>query len=72
MKRETAVAILREIMTNHEIHFKESSLVNGKSGGYELHVESDAASGACLKAIVKKHGLVLKEANDFFIIYKQH
>ena len=72
MKRETAVTILREIMTDHKIRFKESSLVNGKSGGYELHVESDAASGACLKPIVKKHCLALKEANGFFIIYKQH
>ena len=72
MKREAAVAILREIMNNRKIHFKESSLVTGKSGGYELRVESDAASGACLKPIVKKHGLALKEANGFFIIYKQH
>jgi hypothetical protein len=52
-------------MTGHKIRFKESSLVNGKSGGYELHAESDAASGACLKPIAKKHGLILKEANGF-------
>jgi len=72
MKRETAVAILKEIMTNHKIHFKQSSLVNGKSGGYKLHVESDAASGARLKPISEKHGLALKEANGLFVIYKQH
>jgi len=72
MKRETAVAILREIITNRKIHFKQSSLVNRKLGGYELHVESDAASGACLKPIAKRHGLALKEANGFFVIYKQH
>jgi hypothetical protein len=72
MRRETAVAILKEIMTNRKIHFKESSLVNRKSGGYELHVESEAASGARLKPIIKKHGLALKEVNGLFIIYKQH
>ena len=72
MKREKAVAILKEIMANRKIHFKWSSLVNGKSGGYELHVKSEAANPACLKPIVKKHSLALKEANGLLIIYKEH
>jgi len=72
MKREKAVAILGEIMANRKIHFRWSSLVNGKSGGYELHVKSEVANPSCLKPIVKKHGLELKEANELFIIYKKH
>lgn len=72
MKRENAVAILKEIMANRKIHFKESSLVNGKSGGYELHIESGAAIGTRLKPIIEKHRLALKEANGLFIVYKQH
>ena len=72
MKREKAVAVLKEIMANRKIHFKWSSLVKGKSGGYELHVKSEIANPACLKPIVEKHGLALKEANELFIIYKEH
>ena len=72
MKREKAVALLKEIMANPKIHFKWSSLVNGKSGGYELHIESKVAKPACLKQIVKKHSLSLKEANELLIIYKKH
>jgi len=72
MRRETAIAILKEIMTNRKIRFKESSIVNGKSGGYELYVESHGAIRAHLKPIIEKHGLALKEAKGLFIIYKQH
>jgi hypothetical protein len=69
---EIADRTTNEIMTNRKIRFKESSLVNGNSGGYELLVEADAASGARLKPIIEKHSLALREANGLFIIYKQH
>ena len=62
-------------MANRSIHFKLSSLVPGKSGGYELYVECDACAKldeACLKPIVEKNGLELKEANGLFVIYKKH
>jgi len=72
MKREKAVAILKDIMANRKIQFKWGFLVNGKSVGYELHVESDVADGACLKPIVEKHSLSLKETSGLFIIYKEH
>ena len=75
MKREQAVAILRDIMANRRIRFKLGSLVHGKSGGYELQLESDACAKldeACLKPIVEKNGLEMKEANGLFVIYKKH
>jgi len=72
MKRETAVAILREIMANRKIHFKWSSLVHGKFGGYELHVKSESDNPAHIKPIVLKHDLEIKEDNGLLVIYKKH
>jgi len=59
-------------MANRKIHFKWSSLVKGKSGGYELHVIQEATDPTGLEQIVEKHNLSIKEASELSIIYKKH
>ncbi len=72
MKRETAVALLNEMMANRKIHFKWGSIVKGKSGGYELRVTSESIAPARITPIIVKHGLEIKEENGLFLIYKKH
>ena len=72
MKREKAVAILREIMANRRIHFKWGSLVPGHSGGYELHFSSGSNNRARLMPIVEKHNLEMKENKELLVIYRKH
>jgi hypothetical protein len=72
MKREEAIAILREIVESSCIALKSVSLVNIKSDSYELHLKPEDDTSDSLKPIVEKHYLKLKEANGTIIIYREH
>lgn len=72
MKREEAIAFLKEVVANQVLQFIWVSLVNGKSGGYELHIKPEIEDLARLKPIVEKHNLALKEVDGLFIIYREY
>ena len=72
MKREEAIAILREIVANRVLRLNWVSLENGKSDCYELYIKPEIANSGCLKPIVEKHNLALKEVNGLLIIYGEY
>ncbi len=69
MKREKAIAILKEIVANQVLSLYWVSLVNLESDEYELHLKSESCDPACLEPIVEKHNLVLKEANGVLVVH---
>jgi hypothetical protein len=71
LKREEAVAILKEIVEKHSISLKWVSLENIESDSYELHLKLERGKLVSLKLIVEKHNLELKEANGDIIIYRE-
>jgi hypothetical protein len=72
LKREQAIAILKEIVANQVLKFNWVSLVNGKTGGYELHIKPEIEGSTRLKPIAEEHNLSLKEVNGVLIIYREH
>jgi hypothetical protein len=72
VKREEAIAILREIVATRVLRFNWVSLENGKSDCYELHIKPEITNSDWLKPIVEKHNLALKEVNGLFIIYGEY
>ena len=71
VKREQAIAILREIVANQVLQLNWVSLVDGM-GGYEVHIKPEIEDSASLNSIVEKHKLAIKEVNGVLIIYKEH
>jgi hypothetical protein len=69
VKREEAVALLREMVTEGIVHFNWVSLVNGESGLFELHVKPEFVNSDSLRRIVQNRKLAMREANGVFIIY---
>ena len=71
MKREEAIALLKEITANYVLlQPKWISLVNG-TAGYEVHIKPDDVDLELLKFVVEKRALSLKEADWLIIIHGQ-
>lgn len=69
MKREEAVALLREMVNEGIVNFNWVSLVSGKSEMFELHVKPEFFDSNSLNRIVQNRKLAMKEADGVFIIY---
>lgn len=72
MKREEAVSLLREIVNEGIVNFNWVSLVNEKSGMFELHVKPEFFDSYSLNRMVQNRKLAIKEASGVFIIYTPH
>jgi hypothetical protein len=74
MKREKAIAVLKEIAeTCNKVDYKHISLKPiEESEGYELHIEDhfDEKDREGLNDILQKHNLSMKKHNDYVVIYK--
>jgi hypothetical protein len=71
MRRDEAIALLKEITENQRFTFNWISLVNGKSG-CEIHIKPEQSNPAILKPIFEKRGLELKEVDGVLVIYREH
>ena len=71
VERAEAIRLLREITSERAIIPNWVSLVNKKSGKYELHVDSKSIDSASLKAIVEKHNLEMEEADCLLVFYRK-
>jgi hypothetical protein len=72
MKRDEAVALLKQIAVSKRFGFNWISLVNDKDG-YEIHIKPEAGSNTeALKSIFENLGLKMKEVKDTLVIYREH
>jgi hypothetical protein len=71
VKRDEAIALLKEIAESKHFTFNWISLVNGKSG-CEIHIKPEQGDPASLKPIFEKRGLELKEVDGILVIYREH
>ena len=72
MKRDEAIALLRQIAENKRLAFNWISLVNRKSG-CEIHIKPEqGSSAAALEQNFDKRGLNLKETKGTLVIYREH
>ena len=72
MKRDEAIALLKEIAARKRFGFNWISLVNGNSG-CEIHIKPETASDPkTLKPIFEKRDLQMKEVKGILVIYKEH
>jgi hypothetical protein len=69
VKREEAIALLKELATNQILHPKWVSMEDNEQVGYELRIRYETCDSAHLKDVVEKHKLTFKEANDILVIY---
>ena len=72
MERGEAIAILKEIAADQAVTPTWVSLVNGKSGFYELHIKPESIDLASLELIVGRHDLALKRVDGLLIVYRDH
>ena len=79
MKREEAIAVLKEIVeASKKVDYTHISLkpprdkTNLKSEGFELHIKDhfDQSDYECLTAIIQKHTLSMKKYDGSIVIYK--
>jgi hypothetical protein len=72
VKRDEAIALLKEIAVSKRFGFNWISLVNG-NGGCEIHIKPEAGSDPeTLKPIFEKRNLQMKEVKGILVIYKEH
>jgi hypothetical protein len=72
MKRDEAIALLKQIAVSKRFGFNWISLVNGRAG-CEIHIKPEAGSNTeALKPIFKNRGLKMKEVKDTLVIYREH
>ena len=69
--RGEAIALLKEIAANRAVTPTWISLVNVKSE-YEIHIKPESINLNCLRLIVEKHNLALKEVTGLLVVYKEH
>ena len=71
MKREQAVALVKELVANHLILASWLSIDKREAGGYELHLKGDYDL-SMLDAFLLKHNLAEKENEEkgFLVIFK--
>lgn len=72
MKRDDAVALLKQIVVSERFGFNWISLVNG-GAGCEIHIKPEAGSNPeALKPIFENRDLQMKEVNSILVIYREH
>jgi hypothetical protein len=72
VKRDEAVALLKEIAVSKRFGFNWISLVNG-GAGCEIHIKPEAGSDPkVLKPIFENRGLQMKEVKGTLVIYREH
>ena len=72
MKRDEAVALLKQIALSQRFCFNWISLVD-KEAGCEIHIKPEVDSDPeVLKPIFENRNLQMKEANGILVIYKEH
>jgi hypothetical protein len=78
IRREEAVALLKEVTAlcdriepNHVL--LKSSRKSAESEGFAIHIKDNfsEADWKCVKTIVEKRGLSIREHNGYIIIYEQ-
>jgi len=72
VNRKEAIALLKEISANQAVTPTWISLVGAESGWSEIHIKPEGIDLDCLKLIVKKHNLVLKEAKGLLVVCREH
>ena len=72
MKRDEAIALLKQIAESKRFDFNWISLVNGESG-CEIHIKPEQGSDAAvLVPIFENRGLKLREVKGTLVIYREH
>ena len=72
MKRDEAIALLKQIALSERFGFNWISLVNG-GAGCEIHIKPEVGSDAeALKPIFENRDLQMKEVNGILVIYREH
>jgi hypothetical protein len=72
VKRDEAIALLKEIAVSKRFGFNWISLVNGKAG-CEIHIKPELGSNpAVLEPIFEKRDLQMREVNGTLVIYREH
>ena len=72
MKRDEAIALLKQIAESKRFSFDWISLVNGKSG-CEIHIKPEAGCDPeVLKPIFENRDLQMKEVRGNLVIYREH
>ena len=72
MKREEAIALLKQIAESKRFTFNWISLVNGNSG-CEIHIKPVQDSDTeVLKQIFENRDLKMKEGKGILVIYREH
>jgi hypothetical protein len=72
LKREEAIALLKQIAESKRFTFNWISLVNG-NGGCEIHIKPEAGSNPeVIKSIFENRDLKMKEGNGTLVIYREH
>ncbi len=68
MKREEALALLKEIVTIGIIDADWVSLDKRKTDSYEVHIKGEIIHQS-LKPIIQKHNLAVRDVNGVLVIY---
>lgn len=72
MKRDEAIALLKQISESKRFSFNWISLVNGKIG-CEIHIKPELGSNpAILAPIFENRDLQMKEVKGTLVIYREH
>ena len=72
MKRDEAIALLKQIAVDERFGFNWISLVNG-GAGCEIHIKPEAGSDPeALKLIFENRDVQMKEVKDVLVIYREH
>ena len=72
MKRDEAIALLKQIAFSECFGFNWISLVNGKAG-CEIHIKPQhGADPAVLEPIFENRDLKLKEVEGTLVVYREH
>jgi hypothetical protein len=72
VKRDEAIALLKQISESTRFSFNWISLVNGKAG-CEIHIKPEVCSDpAVLKPFFENRDLKMKEVNGTLVIYRRH
>jgi uroporphyrinogen-III decarboxylase len=72
VKRDEAIALLKQIAVDERFGFNWISLVNG-GAGCEIHIKPEAGSDPeALKPIFENRDVQMKEVKDVLVIYREH
>jgi hypothetical protein len=69
VKREEAIALLKELAANQVLQPFWISMLREESGEFELHIKPETYDSAGLKLIAEKHNLTLKEDKGHLIVH---